>query len=324
MKRLCDSAATSLFLALLLTSCSTDVIIPDKATYNGTISINAAEGSADLSVSALKDETVLLGGEISNPRATVNPVDGSSFTTAQAFTVDAEVCGDITARGDTLSAVLTLDASNSMEDNDPDELRAEAAKGFVDRMDSADRVAIASFDTETEPTSPYQAIRLWQDFTNDKNLARTAVDDATFFSGGTNLWDAGIDSLELLGTIQGENEAVVLLTDGEDRDSSSSVQDLIDSATQSGIAVYTIGLGNDINADALSRIATETRGTFNEVAEAADLTGLFDRVFNASQAAGCITLTFDPVPQVDVKGELTFEVNGATLSVDYSVPFLQQ
>ena len=117
---------------------------------------------------------------------------------------------------------------------------------------------------------------------------------------------------------------VVLLTDGEDTDSSSSMQDLIDSATQSGIAVHTIGLGKDINADALSRIATETRGTFNEVAEAVDLTGLFDRVFNASQAAGCITLTFDPVPQVDVEGELTFEINRATLSVSYRVPFSQQ
>lgn len=314
----------ALFLSSLLISCSEAIIIPDSATYNGTTSINAAEGSADLSVSALKDETVLLEGDINNPRATVNPVDNSSFTTAQAFTVDAEVCGDIVARGDTISAVLTLDASGSMEDNDPDELRAEAAKGFIDRMDSADQVAITSFDTETEPTSPYQAIRLWQDFTNDKDLARTAIDNATFFSGGTNLWDAGIDSFELLGTIQGENEVVVLLTDGEDTDSSSSVQDLIDSATQSGIAVYTIGLGNDINADALSRIATETRGTFNEVAEAVDLTGLFNRVFNASQAAGCITLTFDPVPQVDVEGKLTFEVNRATLSVSYRIPFSQQ
>ena len=185
--RLMHYSALILLFAFFLTSCSEPLVIPDSATYNGTTSINAAEGSADLSVSALKDETVLLEGDINNPRATVNPVDNSSFTTAQAFTVDAEVCGDIVARGDTISAVLTSDASGSMEDNDPDELRAEAAKGFIDRMDSADQVAITSFDTETEPTSPYQAIRLRQGFTNNKDLARTAIDDATFSSGGTNL-----------------------------------------------------------------------------------------------------------------------------------------
>lgn len=186
-------------LLAFLTACpgEPDAIIPNKASFNGVTQLDTASGKAELSVSALKDETVLTSGNITNASATVEPL-GANLQPQQTFTASAKVCGNISPKGETITGVLTLDATGSMQGNDPTKLRAEAAKDFVQRMSSQDLSAVASFDTSTDPTAPYTDITIWQNFSSDKALLETAIDKATFDAGNTNVWDAGVDSITLL------------------------------------------------------------------------------------------------------------------------------
>jgi Ca-activated chloride channel homolog len=210
-----------------------------------------------------------------------------------------------------------------MGTNDPDKLRAEAAKDFVERMSDKDRTAIASFDTTTEPTPPYEDLTIWQDFSSDKTSLEVAIDKATLEKGGTNLWDAAVDSVNLLKAATGENKLVILLTDGINNASSNEPGDVIEVANQNTVSVYSIGLGKDVDDQELLDISSTTGGTYNQVDEAQDLIGLYDSIFNASRASGCIAVTFLPVPSAGtvLSGTLTFAVDGATLSAPYTVRF---
>lgn len=319
-----------LFIALflitfLLTACpQPPVVEPTAMSFNGVTKIDSTKGQANLSVSALKDETVLSSADISRASATVDSVITSNLAPRQTFAANASVCGDIEGKEFTaITAVLTLDSTGSMATNDPQKLRSTAAKDFVTRLTTGDKTAVTSFDTGTSPTTPYNAIKLWQAFTDDKVLLEQGIDNATFNGSGTNVWDAGVDSVNLLSKTTGENKLLVLLTDGEDNSSSRAARDVIDTANTNNVDVYTIGLGKSLNFSQLTDIASLTGGTFNQVDEAGDLIGLYDGIFNATQAAGCIQLTFSPVPTSGTKlsGKLSATINGVSLTEDYAVRF---
>ncbi len=319
-----------LVLASTLTACggSQTSTAPESkiasATFNGVSKIDPVAGTAQLSISALdKDKNVLETGTISEVTATINNFLGGSFTASQ---VSASVCGNIASKSATnsaLHAALTLDSTGSMTDSDPNQLRDDAAKSFLTRLGSDDQVAVNSFDTSTDATVPYTAVKVWQDFTSDKALLETAITSATFENGGTNVWDAGVDSIQLLKTASGDNKMVVLFTDGEDNASTKEPIDVISEANLAGVAVYTIGLGTTLSFADLVTLSSSTGGTFNQVAEAKDLQGLFDNVFNASQAAGCVALSFTPAPPsgTTISGTVSFKVDGTQVVTLYNIRF---
>lgn len=317
-------AALTVALAACSRTSGTSAGTPAKATVNGVSAIDTAAGTASLSVSALDAANRVLGsGTITNPSATVVSVTSAGVASQAVYAVTAQVCGDITSSTGDITAALTLDATGSMSLSDPNNLRNDAAKAFIGRMATTDRAAVASFDSSTTPTGSYLAIKVWQDLTSDDALLDTAVDSATFAGGLTNLWDAGVDSVALLAGASGSNKLVVLLTDGEDNSSTKTASDVSTAANNANVRVFTIGLGAYVNSTELAQIAADTGGTFNQVADAADLTGLFDGVFNASQAAGCVGLQFSPAPTSGqtFAGQLSFSVNGTPLSTNYSITF---
>jgi uncharacterized protein YegL len=305
-----------------LVACGSGRPVPNKASFNGVSKLEVTTGTANLSVSVLQDDTVLTTGKLSNPTVTIDPAP-NTLVAQQSYTANATPCGDVVPKGETVTAVLTLDATGSMSGNDPDKLRAVAAKDFVQRITEQDKAAIASFDTFTDPTPPYKDLTVWQDFSSDKILLETAIDKATLQAGNTNVWDAGVDSVSLLKTTTGENKLVILLTDGENNSSSNRPTDVISMANQNSTSIYTIGLGTSINDEELLDISSSTGGTFNQVNEAQDLIGLYDSIFNASRASGCIAVTFQPVPTPStvLSGTLTFAADGTTLSTPYTVRF---
>ncbi|MEM6429318.1 MAG: vWA domain-containing protein [Deinococcota bacterium] len=314
---------------VLLTACGQQAVqggpsltTPSTASFNGVSRLDAEAGVVDVSVSALNTTGELLTGIITGPFATVTNVTTSAISPQQETRAFAQVCGSIVDKG-SITAMLTLDSTGSMSGNDPGRLRAVAAKRFISRMTASDTAAVASFDSSTEPTEPFTAIRLWQELTNNQVSLDAAVDNATFDSGGTNVWDAGIDSVNLLADATGSNKTAVLLTDGGDNDSSSSPQDIIDLALAESVSVSAIGLGRSVNATELADIASATGGVFVSVDTADSLDVFFDRFFNATKASGCVTLAFSPVPEsgTTVEGDLFFGVNGTPLSTTYSVFF---
>ncbi len=311
-------------LALAISACSGPLGTSIHATFNGVSAVDGTSGTADMSVSVLDAQGhVLATGVLTGAGATVTEATSSGTPVGTAYGATALVCGDITASTGDITGILTLDATGSMASSDPSQLRADAAKGFVARMASTDRVAVASFDTGTTPTAGYSAIEIHQTLTSDKALLGTAIDAATFNGSNTNLWDAGVDSANYLAGVTGTNKIAVLLTDGYDNSSSSTPAGVVGAANSAGVKVFTVGLGSYVDDADLISIASQTGGTFAQVQDAADLAGLFDGVFNATQASGCIRVAFSPVPAsgTTLKGSITFKINGEPVTANYVVVF---
>ena len=116
-------------------------------------------------------------------------------------------------------------------------------------MPPGSRVAVVAFSSDVKTICP---------FTEDKSKVQIAV-DALSAQGFTLYFDAVKSALE---TISGESgrRAILALTDGEDTASKSSLEDIITQARNTGIPVYTVGLGSEdeIESGALKRLAAGT------------------------------------------------------------------
>ena len=70
--------------------------------------------------------------------------------------------------------------------------------------------------------------------------------------GGTSLYDAILDGLRRVKTGRNQKKAIVLVTDGIDTGSFSSLGQVINAAKRSGVLLYTIGIGNPQGGGGLS------------------------------------------------------------------------
>lgn len=317
-------------IILLLAACvspENKEVVPDKATVNGVIKVDNDNGRADLSVSAFKDEQLLEEGTISDVSATVESVSSQATaaslqTTAATYNATAAVCqnGNITSAGD-MSALILMDASGSMRWNDSRKLRNTAAKEFVSRMTGNDRAAVAWFSTSDSYT-------LVQGLTADKTLLEAGVDSATLSTGTTNLWGSSFDGVNYIHSQvpTDKNKFVLVLTDGEDTKDLKKPADIITLAQNTKVRMFMIGLeasAGSVDANNMIKIAGDTNGFYRSVRDAQGLSELFNSAFNAAKSAGCVSVTFSPLPPkgTTLRGKLSFKVNDTSFVGDYEVVF---
>ena len=151
-----------------------------------------------------------------------------------------------------VSLGLVIDNSRSME---PRKQRMDAAVlAFVRKSNPDDETFIVHFD---------DTARLNRDFTNDINLLEQTLAKAKPY-GQTAIYDALILALDHMKEAKQPKTAILLFTDGIDNASKHTVDEAIEAAERSHVAVYTIGLlsesGGQKAEDSLVRIATTTGG----------------------------------------------------------------
>ncbi len=181
------------------------------------------------------------------------------------------------AQSSTSDLAIALDSSGSMKmlffwGNDPWGGRRSAAKNLIDRLSPTDRVAIVDFDDVGTVIHPLSFLGS----ETAREAAKSAVDRIDN-DGGTNLsagLDAAISELASHRTPE-RSQFVIFLTDGEGEYSPDSAA----RARQKGIKIYTVGLGDEIQTDLLQGVATETGGKYYPVADASELTALFEKIF---------------------------------------------
>jgi Mg-chelatase subunit ChlD len=176
-----------------------------------------------------------------------------------------EVCGEQGEAPEFIDVALVLDSSGSMSWNDPDGLRRVGAKRLVDGLLNQDQAAVVDFDSSA---------RVWAALTSNKAALHAAI-DMIDDSGGTNI-GAGVNlGLNQLATsAEGRGRIMVLLTDGVGSYSHVYTARAVDM----NVAIYTIGLGWDIDIPLLQTIASQTGGLFYHVTNPADLPSVFERV----------------------------------------------
>jgi Ca-activated chloride channel family protein len=84
---------------------------------------------------------------------------------------------------------------------------------------------------------------LLQDFTDSRMLLAQGI---TLLqpAGGTSLYDAILDGLRRVKRGRHQKKALVVITDGLDTASLSSLHQTLNAARRSGVLIYTVGIGN--------------------------------------------------------------------------------
>jgi len=180
-----------------------------------------------------------------------------------------------------IDVALVIDASTSM--NEPTRLgrpkivaALEAARAFLDLLSlngpSSDQAAIVTFNAQAQLLAP---------LTNDRAALEVALDAITL-AQQTRLdlaVAAGANALADVTRRRPTNQQVlVLLTDG--RANPVPVEAAVEQATlakASGVTVFTIGLGEDIDAEGLAAMAS-TAGGFLRAPDAEDLAAAYAQV----------------------------------------------
>ena len=315
-------------------------------TVNGySIDSSLPTKPAKLNVSGVDSSGgVIKTGSISNPNVSLSSITVSSRDVVQVRAssyvptgITAAVCGQITGQTGATAATLSLDSTGSMSITDPPSTPGDftttkrnlAAKLYLDRMGTSDVTAISSFDKGTPATNPYLAIKLWQTFSSDTTLLKSAIDSATFANSGTNLWDAVFDSTDLIATRPETNKVAVVLTDGEDNSSIKTPTETITNANNKYVKVFLVGLSSaasPLSSTALTNmqnIASGTGGVFALASDATALSSVFNGIFNATQGSACVSLIFTPLPPVNtlIQGTLGFSMNGGAVTAPFTVQY---
>ena len=187
-----------------------------------------------------------------------------------------------------VSIVLVIDASGSMDQNDPQERRIDAAKTYVKTVALLDdEVGVVSFASSVTTRSQAVVVR------TESDALGTAIEQIGS-SGATDLAGAVTEACNVLRGASGERRAAILLTDGL-----PTVREYTDqeSCFEDDWSLYTIGLGNGVDAPLLERIAANTGGTYAALDSIDDVSCYFGQIratLVGTSARGCVTASIQP------------------------------
>lgn len=191
---------------------------------------------------------------------------------------------DVSQTSDPMSIVLAIDTSGSMQAQDKTgktsmEAAKEAAVEFISMLGDDDRIALYSFDNETNFHS---------DFSTDHEASMEAVNGLSAkHRAATRLYDTALEAVKKASEIPRGRRAVILLTDGKDEkgDGTCSIHssnDVINAATTKTIRVpvYTMGVGPQADAKELARMASLTGGRSMLASSLSELPGFYRTIAN--------------------------------------------
>jgi hypothetical protein len=186
------------------------------------------------------------------------------------------------------AAALVLDQSDSIRDSDPTDARIFASKTFLKKVGANDRVVLSAFAADAGefalakiPVPPLTIYPLPNSgteplFTADGTSYFDELDELAKQEGGETPLYASLDSmvdytaLNAPPGIPGQLKAAVLFSDGDDTDCTKpsatpclAARDaVIIKALDKGVDLFTIGLSDQVNFEAMAELADRGNGMF--------------------------------------------------------------
>ncbi|MES1247442.1 MAG: type II secretion system F family protein [Actinomycetota bacterium] len=171
------------------------------------------------------------------------------------------------------SVVLAVDRSQSMQGGSLADATA-AARAFADAKASGDRVEVITFGHEALTLSRFSSSAI------DADAALTGLRADT--RPGTALWDAVARAAAALRHEDQPGHVIIVVTDGRDVSSTSTLDDAIAAAQRAHAAVYAVGIaGPEFTPAPLQQLAARTGGAYLEASSSAELTSLYRRIDRA-------------------------------------------
>ncbi|HWF86417.1 MAG TPA: VWA domain-containing protein [Vicinamibacterales bacterium] len=195
---------------------------------------------------------------------------------------------DLVAR-ETLATHMVLLVDNSQSMSRTMDFVRLAAERLAGALRKRDTVIVAPFNVHIGTiTGP----------TNDAPTIAQAI-GAMHAAGGTAFLDSLRESTHLLEGMDGRR-AIILITDGYDENSKSTIADVIREAEAANVTIYIVGIGGVAGIslrgeDALRRVANETGGRIFFPPREPDLVAIADSV--ATDAHSRYLITYTPANQ---------------------------
>ena len=175
-----------------------------------------------------------------------------------------------------LSVTLVLDYSGSLSDADRIGME-DSAKIFIASLQfpaegGNDEAAIVKFALTIGAKTPFTSVE------NDLNAAIDAPYPGDI--NGTILYEATIDAIaQYVGRPAGSKQALIVFSDGNDEESTSTLTDVINSAIHNDIPVFTIAyISSSISKpEIMQQLAQETGGQFF-LAPTTQLAGIYQTI----------------------------------------------
>jgi len=167
--------------------------------------------------------------------------------------------------------VLVVDASDSMGGK-PIAGAMAAARAFAAHRAPAQELAFVAFNDKEQVVLP---------FTRSDAAIGAALDKSPQLAYGTHIYDAVTTAVQLLRAAHVDSGSVVLLSDGADLGSKTSLAAAVSAARASDIRIFTVGLRSRFfDRSTLQQLALDTGGSYAEASEAnpSQLTPLYNRL----------------------------------------------
>jgi len=196
-----------------------------------------------------------------------------------------DIRGGGTGQAESLTTMLVLDISGSMDKNGKFSAAQDAAKTYVSQMRPGDQAGLITFDTQV-----YHV----QSVTTDIAALTNAIDGLRTGSD-TAMFNALREAEKELEGISGR-KAIIALTDGLDNQSHATAEDVIAAIGPSGLTISTIGFGDASTASqagldeaALRSLAERSGGLYSYAADSQSLSALYQQYGRTLQSEYAIT-----------------------------------
>jgi Ca-activated chloride channel homolog len=208
-----------------------------------------------------------------------------------------------------LTTLLVMDISGSMNTGGKLNAAKNAAQAYIEQMRTGDLAGLMSFNT---------AIKYVQPVTSDFGALSAAVEGLSA-QDDTAMYDALVEAVEVMEVSAGR-KAIIVLTDGLDNRSTSTVDDVLAKIGPAGLSISTIGLGDPthgtgaqtaLDEAALTSLAERAGGVYG-YAENDDLSALYQLYGRTLQAEYQITYTSPSSLRDGVNRSLSVSLDGSS------------
>jgi tight adherence protein B len=207
--------------------------------------------------------------------------------------------------------VLAIDTSYSMRGR-PLRAAVAAAREFVRQRAAGQPVALITFAGTVEVLLPFS--------TDDAAIER-ALDAVGQGGGGSRLVDAAGRAVELVRGARMPSGSVVLISDGADRASSATLDEVADVAASAGVRVYGIGLASQSDDfGALNLLAARSSAEFSAVSSLGDLARVYRRLGSRLAHQYLVQYRSPAAPGREVRVEVTVDGVAGTAVTSYRSP----
>jgi len=181
------------------------------------------------------------------------------------------------------------------------------AQDFVNQQAFDTQVGIYEF--HREDMAPSNVVS----FTTDKALLNNSIagiwtNYVNGFSAGSRVWDALVATIGKFGTNNPDEEhTIVLVSDGQDDASINTFDNVVNAATNSGVKIFSVGFGPELNTNVLQNLALQTLGSYYTAQTPADLAARFAQV--AKSARGQYILRWATLRRAAVPFMPSFQIS---------------